>query len=57
MLVISVLCFGIEGGLGGTFCGGDLLRVPRFLVVEFIAGCPSSYDEGQHSGMTKTNLN
>ena len=42
MLVISVLCFGIECGLGGAFCGGDLLRVPEFLLVEFIAACPSS---------------
>ena len=42
MLVISVLCFGIECGLGGAFCGGDLLRVPGFLVVWFIAGCPAS---------------
>ena len=33
MLVISVLCFGIECGLGGAFCGGDRLRVPEFLVV------------------------
>ena len=41
MLVISVLCFGIECGLGGAFCGGDLC-VPGFLVVEFIAGCPLS---------------
>ena len=42
MLVISVLCFSTECGLGGAFCGGDLLRVPEFLVVEFIAGCPLS---------------
>ena len=42
MLVISVLCFSIVCGLGGAFCGGDLLRVPEFLVVEFIAGCRSS---------------
>ena len=42
MLVISVLCFRIECGFVGAFCGGGLLRVPEFLVVEFIAGCPSS---------------
>ena len=42
MLVISVLCFSIESGLRGAFCGGDLLRVPEFLAVEFIVGCPSS---------------
>ena len=34
MLVISVLCFGVECGLGGAFCGGDLLRVRGLLVVE-----------------------
>ena len=34
MLVISVLCFSIECGLGGAFCGGDLLFVPEFLVVQ-----------------------
>ena len=33
-LVISVLCFGFECRLGGAFCGGDLLRVPGFLVVD-----------------------
>ena len=36
MLVISVLCFGIECGLGGAVCGGDLLRVPGFLVYYMI---------------------